>query len=461
MGNQVPCCGSGSARKDPKLPQKTEIFLRVVPRYTFQPESLIIACFFNPTKSKLRLEAFDVWYRSVEHLNIEIVECVREGEKPELALKYSRVKVIETKVVLWHKEAILNYMIRKVLPIYKYRCSCLLPAGATVLQPFSWCYHLDRDETGPSTELSLAKEVFKTKKERHPNLWRSFAATWNDGDKTDALSHDYGLHGHVGFLWGARLEILRATLLYDKCLIGGADHVIAHAAVGQLQHPCILKAFSADLEPLQKWCLQFSQLCQGRLGFVESDLFHIFHGKLERRQYLKRIRDFTPLTKHMKEKDTNGLYTTTNPKILQYINQYFRYRDWDDNDGHSEKSESQRSNPCLPSTPNDSGGGDSKRSQEQQEECGGEGGGERERGDEPGTGGVGGWPRNASVSSGDSPMDAGNEEGVFLYGEERREDPAGDGGEWPGEPGAGVGAVGGEDWDSGGGGNDDWGGNYS
>jgi hypothetical protein len=116
--------------------------------------------------------------------------------------------------------------------------------------------------------------------------------------------------------------------LYDKALIGGADHIMAHASAGQIGHPCITKAFTDDIDAINDWSRLFYNVINGRIGYVKGDLFHIWHGDLEKRQYLKRIQDFTHKTKDIVEKDENGLYITKKEDD-QYVREYFKHREVD------------------------------------------------------------------------------------------------------------------------------------
>jgi hypothetical protein len=137
---------------------------------------------------------------------------------------------------------------------------------------------------------------------------------------------NYNIHGHVGFAWGARREILQKMPLYDRALIGGADHIIAHAAAGQIPHSCITKSFTDNLDEVLNWSKRFYKLIQGRIGFVQGDLYHIWHGDIDKRQYLKRIQDFTTKTKQIIHKDENGLYVT-HAGDDEYMKKYFKHRE--------------------------------------------------------------------------------------------------------------------------------------
>lgn len=304
-------------------------------RYREHPKAIIISCFFNPQESPYRKKAFDIWYDSIKHMNHLVLECVIGNAKPQLP-ENKNIQRVYTENLLWHKEALLNLAISKLPAKYEYvfwvdadviftnkdwlvDSVAELENGAEILQPFEYCYHLDKDESTPKT---IYQENIPSAQRR---VWRSFCANYVD----NSLSHnnnDYDIHGHVGFAWGATREILERVPLYDRALIGGADHIIAHAAAGQIPHKCIDKSFTEDLDAVYDWSRKFYEVVGGAIAYTKGDLYHIWHGDIEKRQYLKRIREFTPTTKKITEKDKNGLYVTKKGDDT-YIKNYFNHRE--------------------------------------------------------------------------------------------------------------------------------------
>ncbi len=306
-------------------------------KYKTHSEAVIIACYYNPTHNPYRLKAFNEFYESIKHLNHRIVECVISDATPELP-ENDFIKRVSTNTTLWHKESLLNGIIAKLPTKFKYvfwvdadviftNKNWVIDAVAelqknNMVQLFEYCVHLDQDELTPKFNLHEAKDFLNSSPSiRNPKLWRSFGANHVDG--TSGLDN-YDKHGHVGFAWGAKRYLLDAWPLYDKALIGGADHIMAHAAAGQIGHSCILKSFTDDIDAVNKWSETFYKVMRGKVGFVKGDLYHIWHGALENRQYLKRIQDFTSTAKEIKKKDENGLYVTDND---EYVKQYFDHRE--------------------------------------------------------------------------------------------------------------------------------------
>lgn len=309
-------------------------------RYREHPEAVVVSCYFNPQRSPYRTKAFERFYGTIKHLNHLILECVVGDAKPELP-ENANIQRVYTENLLWHKEALLNLAVSRLPSRYEYvfwvdadvlftnlnwltDSVAEFQTGARVLQPFEYCVHLGKDEERPSFDVENYKSRVADK-DRVATLWRSFCA--NAVDRTDwASSNNYNTHGHVGFAWGATREVLETVPLYDRALIGGADHIIAHASVGQIPHPCIEKSFTEDLDAVYSWSRQWYEAIRGHVAYARGDLYHLWHGDIDKRQYLKRIQEFTPSTKRITEKDKNGLYVTKTGDDA-YIKSYFKERE--------------------------------------------------------------------------------------------------------------------------------------
>jgi hypothetical protein len=310
-------------------------------KYKNHPEAIIISCFYNPTNSPYRLKAFQEYHKTIKHLNHYIIECViGEGDNQLSGIAHETVK---TDSLLWHKEGLINLVVSRLPKKFKYvywvDADVLfqnknwmvdgveeLKKGAKIIQPFDVCIHLNKDQMKPDFDVEAKKKHLDSLPVRHKQMWRSFAYN-NALKRLEGVSTNYDLHGHVGFAWGAQREVLEAVPLYDKALIGGADHIIAHAAMGQIPHSCITKSFADNLDEVVKWSQRFYQVVEGRIGYVSGDLWHIWHGEIQKRQYLKRIQDFTKKTTVIQKRDDNGLYVNEDGETDDYIRRYFNHRE--------------------------------------------------------------------------------------------------------------------------------------
>lgn len=308
-------------------------------KYKTHSEAIIIACYFNPQNNPYRLKAFNEFYNSIKHLNHQIVECVIGDAKMQLP-DNDNISHIKTENLLWHKETLLNLIVKRLDPKYKYifwvdadviftNKNWLVDSVKSlqtnnIVQPFEYCIHLDQDQMEPDFDVTHEYEHVSDPKTRHPKMWRSFSANHADTYGTLSCNSNYDKHGHVGFAWGARREVLDAVPLYDRALVGGADHIIAHAAAGHFDHSCIQKSFTENLDEINAWSKQFYNVVKGKIGYAKGDLYHIWHGDISKRQYLKRVQEFTPTVKTITERDANGLHITNDDT---YVRDYFNHRE--------------------------------------------------------------------------------------------------------------------------------------
>jgi hypothetical protein len=124
------------------------------------------------------------------------------------------------------------------------------------------------------------------------DVWTSFGAV-RAQDPDAVWSGDYDKHGETGFAWAARRELLASAGLYDACIIGGGDHVMAHAMCGDCVSPCIPRLLGRDNEHLShfiRWSELFYRAMRGEIGHVSGSALHLWHGERVDRGYSIRHR---------------------------------------------------------------------------------------------------------------------------------------------------------------------------
>lgn len=312
-------------------------------RYKVHHEAVIIACFYNPQGNPYRLLAFQKWYRSIKHMPHRIVECLIGPNARRQLPDNPNISVLRTDSLLWHKETLLNKLVRELPSQYRYvfwvdtdviftnpnwltRGVEELKLGSQIIQPFEYCVHLKRGQLKPDFDVDQYKRwaTNPNKALRHPQLWRSFCAVYGSSHAQAASEH-YEYHGHTGFAWGARRELLEACHLYEKCFVGGGDHIIAHAAAGHVPHGCIQRAFADNIQSVEEWSRKFARNTAGRIGYVSGDLYHIWHGDISARNYFEAVKTFSGTAKDIKDRDENGLYVAGDKN--KYIKEHYARRE--------------------------------------------------------------------------------------------------------------------------------------
>jgi hypothetical protein len=141
-------------------------------------------------------------------------------------------------------------------------------------------------------------------------LPRENLAGKNDGDICHAFAaitpKDPGVlqlgnfhdHGHTGYGWAARRDLLDEFGLYEYAIIGSGDHYIAHAACGDYAGPCIRLMTDNDARQMlhfADWARPFAQAVQSRIAAAPGQIYHLWHGDPQNRRYLLRNRELTQL----------------------------------------------------------------------------------------------------------------------------------------------------------------------
>jgi hypothetical protein len=284
--------------------------------YNSHPEACLISCYFNTNNYSSRRQNFDIFYRQLQRsdVNYLIAECAFGNAEFELPDDENIFK-FRSKHKMWQKERLLNLLIKQLKPQYKYifwlDADVLLKnenwiteaveklKTNTICQPFSVAVRLEKNQKEPNFNVEASKMLvdFPNRSSiQQTKLWRSFAYNYcNNKHLAENLMFD--IHGHTGFAWGMRRELLDRIPLFDKAIVGTADHIIAHASVGQIPHNCLEKAFTNPkmLENIYNWSIEFNRITENKLDFVESELWHLWHGELKDRQYLQRTQDFNVL----------------------------------------------------------------------------------------------------------------------------------------------------------------------
>jgi hypothetical protein len=137
----------------------------------------------------------------------------------------------------------------------------------------------------------------------------------------------------VGHAWAGRRELLERHGFYDACVFGAGDRAFACAAFGR--HRTAEQAWLRT--PQQRrhyhaWADRFASDVAGRVGLVEGDLVHLWHGTLEDRQHRVRHRiaeahGFDPETDIAVDPGT-GLWRWATPKDVLHraVADFFRRR---------------------------------------------------------------------------------------------------------------------------------------
>jgi hypothetical protein len=274
-------------------------------RYTPAGDLCVVTSYFS-SGNTARRSALDRFRKTMADSSIDyrIVECAFGDRAFELETGPCIVHV-RTSALLWQKERLLNHLISLLPPRFT---KIAWVDGDILFEELDWAPRtsdmLDRwpivqmFETverlpGPSMETPPA-----------PQRWPSWAAV-HLRDPELAATGTFDKHGHTGFAWAARRSLLEFHPLYEYCLAGTGDHVMAHAMTGAASGPCIRRLIGAGtrhFKHFERWAQPLFEEVRGAVHAVPGNILHIWHGKpspyLERTGELRQF-DFDP-DKHLR-----------------------------------------------------------------------------------------------------------------------------------------------------------------
>lgn len=352
-------------------------------RYSTSDDLWVITSYFNPSNYRSKLANYNAFAEKIleSGINLLTVECAF-GNAPFSLDSRPNVLQVRTKHIMWQKERLLNVALsslpKGVEKVAWLDCDILfsnadwasqaskLLDSVPVVQLFETVVRL------PKGQVSYIGEG---------ETWQSFAYVWHTNPDL-IFTGDFYQHGHTGFAWAARRELLQKHGFYDACISGSGDHVMAHAMCGDFKGSCIdrimgeyqstleyavqalirhtlkgfvitpLHRFIVDLgrksiKRLQRkkynrlfahfldWGLPFYQDVQGKIGYVSGTVLHLWHGDFSNRKYLRRHDElkrfnFDPVLDLCVNAYGAWEWSSDKPKLHQWARDYFDQRKEDE-----------------------------------------------------------------------------------------------------------------------------------
>lgn len=284
----------------------------------------LICCHFNPRGYAAPVANY---HRFVEGLgplaaHLTTVELVLDDDRP-LPPAASEFNIVlcgrRPRHCLWQKERLLSIAIESLPP--QYDAVCWLDADI-LFQNQDWY--------AQTIELL----------QRHPVVQPFRTGIWLDEDGNPGreresicsafLREGRSANGHPGFAWAARREIVEDGLL-DRHITGGGDDIMRACWQGvwdswnfRLVSPT-MRRYSL------RWGAKHYRRVREDMACVPGDVLHLYHGRIEHRNYSGRIR-FLNTLRYDPERDVavddDGLlcWTGNNPRLQDRALRWFSER---------------------------------------------------------------------------------------------------------------------------------------
>lgn len=293
----------------------------------------VVTCFFNPSGYQRPLDNYQRYAEGIRRQCGELFTVEMAYDDDEFCLPDAAIHVRgrRDRHLLWQKERLLNLAIEKIGSQY---------------DAIAW---VDADISFENDEwLDATKQTLNTNSIIQP--WTEVNFLTRDGGSefrrrsvgwyylNDKTKYTDMLIAHPGYAWAARTDWLRRHGLYQYMVTGGGDSLMLHAFTNSFTG--LVKSLRAAwLEHYLKWNNAVYGAVAGRLGCIDGNITHFYHGERKHRHYVDRWfvladNDYDP-DRDIEIDETGLLAWTeharrTKPHMVNWVQHYFSMRKEDD-----------------------------------------------------------------------------------------------------------------------------------
>jgi hypothetical protein len=298
-----------------------------------------ITSYFNPARWRRRLSNYRVFR---DRLRVPLV-AVELAYGPDFELSDDDAEILvrlRGGDVMWQKERLLNVALR-ALPhdCRKVICvDCDIIFGTTdwpetvsrlldrymILQPFRHVHHLPQD--WKPVEPTSSAAAFSQE---------SVAFCVASGTSPAALLSEIPRDGSFrsrGFTWAARRELFDRHEFYDACIVGGGDLALGCGTYGCFDSIVNFHRMnSRQRERYLAWAEPFHRTVGTAAGWMEGDIYHLWHGDIRDRRYPERHKmlpsfEFDPFEDIVIDGRGCWRWNSDKPQMHACVREYFASR---------------------------------------------------------------------------------------------------------------------------------------
>ena len=290
-----------------------------------------VACYFNPAGFKSRLLNYRVFR---ERLGVPLV-TVELGYGGGFALRPADAEILIQLLgrdVMWQKERLLNLAIEAV----PRQCQKIAWLDCDIVfENDDWSEQASRrlDELKLVQLFRRRVSLAQHASVGHPegNVENSIVSEWFSRELF-TRPQTFKRQGRSGLAWAARRDLLEARKLYDAAILGSGDALLVNAALGvfDLGGESVL-INSRQRQNYLAWARPFHESVDGRVGFINSCVYHLWHGDLRNRKYQERYIgfqafDFDPAVDLAFDESRCWKWNSDKPEMHRYVRDYFDAR---------------------------------------------------------------------------------------------------------------------------------------
>jgi hypothetical protein len=299
-----------------------------------------VTSYFNPLHYESRLVNYRIFR---DRLQIPLV-TVELGYGPIFELQPGDAEILVQRrgtAVLWQKERLLNIALQ-ALP-----ASCRNVAWLDCDIFFESAYWVEAAQS--LLDRFLLIQLFS----RVHNLGRPWAAAEDYHSQIEytrpsaastvgsgvpaavCIGHQFDRRKGTcspGFAWAARRELIERHGFFDSCVVGGGDGAMTSAAYYCVDE--LMQRHHMNERQKQRyvsWAQPYYGSTLGQIGFVDADIYHLWHGDIElrrpraRHEGLRRF-EFDPYRDIAFDESFAWRWNSDKSEMHDYIRSYFAAR---------------------------------------------------------------------------------------------------------------------------------------
>jgi hypothetical protein len=299
-----------------------------------------ITCYFNPLRYRRRLANFRLFR---EALQMPLV-AVELAYGPDFELRADDAEILvqlRGGAVLWQKERLLNVALQ-ALPKHCRKVAWLdcdiifaepdwIPAADSLLDDYA-VIQLFRQVHNLGPHWMPGKDRALELEFTQPSAASLLTAGVSAAECLGHLVEDRRGNCAIGLAWAARREILNRHPFYDACILGGGDRAMACAATQRWNELARRHRMNAhERQWYIGWAEPFYETVRAELAFLDTDIFHLWHGDVARRQKGSardgfRCFEFDPAVDRAIDANGSWRWNTDKPDMHDYIRGFFAAR---------------------------------------------------------------------------------------------------------------------------------------
>jgi hypothetical protein len=303
--------------------------------YTPTADLCVVTAYFNPAGFQSKRRNFDLFRERIAAAGIPFVavECAL-GDRPFELPPGPGIRQVRGQDVMWQQERLLNVAIAELPDA----CGKIAWLDADLLfENPDWAVdtaaRLDEFPVVQLFDRAVRLPRDATDDDDAGDRYPGFAAVYAR-EPQRLLAGDFAAHGHTGFAWAARRDVLAGRGLYDACIAGSGDHMMAHAFCGDWTSACvdrIIGAANRHRRYFADWCRTVYPRVRARVGCVPGTVLHLWHGEVRDRRYVDRNRElaefgFDPTTDIRVGHSGSWEWASRKPRLHRWAADYFGRR---------------------------------------------------------------------------------------------------------------------------------------